>query len=116
MKKTLKTIFYFFSIACYALSATVGTNLVLRELLNSGDQQYLLSSEKKSRPINCSPILTVKTHIIPTSDSALSIHVLPSNDIELITKPFIIFVNVEIALIYSSLEFLPSKPRDPPLS
>jgi hypothetical protein len=116
MKVTFKNRIYYPLLVCYFFVATVGNVVALRELLNCGDKQYQLTSEKKSRPIPDSPIWTIKTHILPAADSGLSIHITPSNDVSLITKPSAIFVNVEIALIYSSLEFLPSKPRDPPLS
>ena len=116
MNTSLKKLIYFTLIAFYSISATVGNIVVLRELLNSGDNQHQLTSEKKSRSIPDSPVWTIKTHLPPTVDSDLSIHIVPSNEVSSITKPATIFVNVEIALVYSSLEFLPSKPRDPPLA
>lgn len=116
MKTTLNKVIFYSLTACYFFGATVGNVIALRELLNSGDKHHQLTSEKKSRSIPNSPVWTIKTHILPTIDSGLSIHVAPSNDVSSISKPTTIFVNVEIALIYSSLEFLPSKPRDPPLA
>ena len=116
MKTTLRKIIFCSLIVCYSVAATVGNIVVLRELLNSGDKQYQLTSEKKSRPIPGSPVWTIKTHIPPTVDSGLSIHVTTVHEAVSITKPAAIVVNVEIALIYSSLALLPSKPRDPPLT
>ena len=115
MKVTLKKIVYLSLIGCYSLVTTVGNVIVLKELLNSGNKYYQLTSEKKSRSIPDSPVWTVKTHVIPILHSDISEHNVPSAKTSLLNKQSTIFVNVEIALIYSSLEFLPSKPRDPPL-
>lgn len=113
---TLKKIIFCSLIVCYSVAATVGNVVVLRELLNSGNKQYQLTSEKKSRPVPESPVWTIKTHIPPTADSGLSVHITTDSEAALLAKPAAIVVNVEIALVYSSLAFLPSKPRDPPLT
>ena len=117
MRCTLKKLIYIALIACYSFGATVGNVIVLRELLNSGDKQHQnVTSEKKSRAIPDSPVSIRKAHIAPTVDTGHFYHLVSSNDILFVPEPKTILVNVEIALIYSSLEFLPSKPRDPPLT
>jgi len=116
MNTTLKKFLLCFLALCYSVGATVGNVVVLNEMLNSGDKQYQLTSGKNSRPINDSPVWTIKTHIPPTAGQSLSVHVAPSPDAPLIAMPTVIFISVEIALVYSSLELLPSKPRDPPLA
>jgi len=117
MKKAFNKIIYLSLVVCYTLAATVGNVVVLKELLNSGDKFHQhVTSEKKSRSIPDSPVSIAKSHVIPSIESGQSFHVTTSNDIPIISEPTAIIVNIEIALIYSSLEFLPSKPRDPPLA
>ena len=116
MNSTLKKLLYITLFASYSFGATAGNIIVLRELLSSGAGQHHITSETKSRPIPDSPVCIVKFHIVPLMDTEHSFHVAPSNDVPLLLEPQEIIVNVEIALIYSSLEFLPSKPRDPPLT
>ena len=117
MSKFFKMTIYTALIVCYGFVATVGNVITLRELLNSGDKQHQhLTSEKKSRSIPDSPVSIAKSHVIPSFESGQSFHLTTSNDISIISGATARIVDVEIVLICATLEFLPSKPRDPPLA
>lgn len=117
MKSALKKIVYITLLVFYGFSATVGNIVALKELLNSGNKNHQqLTSEKKSRPIPDSSVSIVRSHTAPVIVTDHSLHIAPVIYFTLMTEPTTIVVHAEIDLIYSSLEFLPSKPRDPPLA
>jgi len=116
MNTTFKNFLCFFLLVFYSVGATIGNIVVLRDLLNSGDSQHQFTSEKKSRSLPETPSCSIKTHIPPSAISGLSIHFFTTFEIPSIVVGKILFIDVDLALIYSSLEFLPCKPRDPPLS
>lgn len=115
MKAVLKNILYCSLIVSYAVVILVGNVNVLKEVLNSGDNLHQISSEKKSRSIPDTPVWTVKKHTLPTYHTEFLEQYVPCNEISPLNKSVRHFANAELALIYSSLDCLPSKPRDPPI-
>ena len=115
MSTVLKKLLYITLVACYSSSALVGSNIVLRELLNSGDKHHQLTSEKKSREIPGLPIWTIKKHVLTGLQSEISSHFISFNDIFVLNKSSRIYVYTDYRSKYTYLECLPSKPRDPPI-
>lgn len=114
MKTGSKHILYCLVTICYLLVATIGNIVALNELLNSGNKQHQLASEKKSREIPVTPVWTVKKHFPPSIQSNISSHFVIFNDLFVLNKSSRIYVYSDYRSKYTYLECLPSKPRDPP--
>lgn len=111
----VKQLVIFFIITCYGCIASAGHLVVLKELLNSGNHNHQLTSEKKSHPISATPVWTVKKHFPPASNTDTFVYSTSTNVIITYKDAIALFLPCDSDVVLSSLDSSPSKPRDPPV-
>lgn len=116
MERTIRRTISAILLLSYAFVAAAGNTVLLREILNSGEQQHQYAAGKDSSTLPGSPVWTVKSNIQQVPASEQSVH----------TGPVVLFIDADLLpqaydtpkfrSKYTYLESLPSKPRDPPLA